>query len=240
MTRKKPALESTPYVKALSPDPSSALDEGFVNAPKRSRGRPPKEVSDTPSPAIKDEIIAHAKKLFRQKGYAGISINDIVEAAGITKPTLYYYFKDKESLYSAVMKSLLEHGKDYILEGISRDASLEHNLQELTLGFFQNATISLVCMMKDALENIQDTGDAMVVNTMRAQLMIPFQKLFEQAIQRGEIAHGNAEDLALMYVMMMDAVNLGHKMCKNDQRHVQRESELLVKTFLYGISKNKP
>ncbi len=235
MSRKKATPAPTDYDNKLSPDLLSKSGEVSLSSPKRSRGRPPKEISDTPSPVIKDEIIAHAKRLFRQKGYAGISINEIVEAAGITKPTLYYYFKDKESLYSSVMNSLLEHGKDYILTGLTKEASLEHNLKELTLGFFQNAPTSLVCMMKDALENIQDSGHAMMVHTMRTQIMTPFQKLFEQAIQKGEIAQGNAEDLALMYVMMMDAVNLGYKMCAGEKRDAQRESEQLVNTFLYGI-----
>lgn len=236
MPQKKSTPETLGYANTQSADSHSDSGEVLVNSPKRSRGRPPKEISDTPSPVMKDEIIQHAKRLFRQKGYAGISINEIVEAAGITKPTLYYYFKDKESLYSSVMNSLLEHGKDYILTGLTRDASLEHNLKELTLGFFQNAPTSLVCMMKDALENIQDSGHAMMVNTMRTQLMTPFQRLFEQSIEKGEIPPSNSKDLALMYVMMMDAVNLGFKMCEGDDRDIQKESEQLVNTFLYGIA----
>jgi len=43
-----------------------------------------------------------ALELFSAKGYEGVSVNELTEAAGITKPTLYYYYKSKEGLFEAV------------------------------------------------------------------------------------------------------------------------------------------
>jgi len=43
--------------------------------------------------------------LFSEKGYEGVSVNELVEAAGITKPTLYYYFGSKEGLFNAVCEA---------------------------------------------------------------------------------------------------------------------------------------
>jgi AcrR family transcriptional regulator len=43
-------------------------------------------------------ILDTATRLFMQLGYRAVSINDIAKAAKITKPTLYYYFPDKEAL----------------------------------------------------------------------------------------------------------------------------------------------
>jgi len=39
-----------------------------------------------------------ALELFARKGYASTSVHEIVEAAGVTKPMLYYYFGSKERL----------------------------------------------------------------------------------------------------------------------------------------------
>ncbi|MFP5212873.1 MAG: TetR/AcrR family transcriptional regulator, partial [Acidobacteriota bacterium] len=56
----------------------------------------------------KKECILHcAATLFADKGYAGTSVREIVEAAGVTKPTLYYYFKNKEDLYLQLMDSAM-------------------------------------------------------------------------------------------------------------------------------------
>ena len=38
----------------------------------------------------KERILIAAATLFANKGYAGTSVREIVEAAGVTKPTLYY------------------------------------------------------------------------------------------------------------------------------------------------------
>jgi len=51
---------------------------------------------------VKQTIMDRALELFSAKGYEGVSVSELTEAAGITKPTLYYYFKSKEGLFDAV------------------------------------------------------------------------------------------------------------------------------------------
>lgn len=45
-----------------------------------------------------------ATDLFNRKGYAGTSVREIVETAGVTKPVLYYHFGSKEGLYLALFE----------------------------------------------------------------------------------------------------------------------------------------
>jgi TetR/AcrR family transcriptional regulator len=52
-----------------------------------------------PEQRNRERIFLTAAGLFANKGYAGTPVREIVEAAGVTKPTLYYYFKNKEDLY---------------------------------------------------------------------------------------------------------------------------------------------
>jgi AcrR family transcriptional regulator len=44
-----------------------------------------------------------AARLFAKRGYEATSVREIVEAAGVTKPTLYYYFGSKEGLAQALL-----------------------------------------------------------------------------------------------------------------------------------------
>jgi AcrR family transcriptional regulator len=44
-----------------------------------------------------------AARLFAQKGYDATSVREIVEAAEVSKPTLYYYFRSKEGLAQALL-----------------------------------------------------------------------------------------------------------------------------------------
>jgi AcrR family transcriptional regulator len=44
-----------------------------------------------------------AARLFAERGYDATSVREIVAAAGVAKPTLYYYFRSKEGLASALL-----------------------------------------------------------------------------------------------------------------------------------------
>jgi AcrR family transcriptional regulator len=48
-------------------------------------------------------IARAAARLFAERGYDATSVREIVEAAGVAKPTLYYYFRSKEGLAHALL-----------------------------------------------------------------------------------------------------------------------------------------
>lgn len=52
----------------------------------------------------RERLLAGALELFNRKGYAATTVREIVEAAGVTKPVLYYYFRSKEGIYLEIMR----------------------------------------------------------------------------------------------------------------------------------------
>ena len=56
----------------------------------------------------REEIIDAAQKIFFQKGLAITTMDEIAEAAELSKGTLYLYYKSKEDLYLAVMERRME------------------------------------------------------------------------------------------------------------------------------------
>lgn len=57
-------------------------------------------------PDNRTHILNIALKLFAERGYDAVGVQDIVEAAGVTKPTLYHYFGSKRGLVEAVIAEL--------------------------------------------------------------------------------------------------------------------------------------
>lgn len=57
---------------------------------------------------IKNLIIEKSIELFANKGFDGTSMRNIANAVGITLPTIYYYFTNKEGLYKAVFQNILK------------------------------------------------------------------------------------------------------------------------------------
>jgi len=69
-----------------------------------------KRRKDSKSRTVREKILAVAARLFANEGYDAASMREIAEAAHVTKPTIYYYFRSKEGLFDA----LLEHGVSFL------------------------------------------------------------------------------------------------------------------------------
>ena len=67
----------------------------------------------------KEQIVEAARKLFTKYGYKKVSMDEIAKEAGVTKKTVYAYFKDKDELFKYfifeevdVMKKLVKEVED--------------------------------------------------------------------------------------------------------------------------------
>src|SRR5512145_2176521 len=94
---------------------------------------------DGVDPGARLRLLAGATELFKRKGYAGTTVREIVAAAGVTKPVLYYYFRNKEGIFLDLMAEAwtqfdaLVDGSDK--EGGSARAKLK-TLADRMLAFF--------------------------------------------------------------------------------------------------------
>jgi TetR/AcrR family acrAB operon transcriptional repressor len=66
-----------------------------------------------PSPATaelspRDKIIDAAELLFARRGFAGVGLSEVAEAAGLGKSSLFHHFKSKVDLYAAVVGRILD------------------------------------------------------------------------------------------------------------------------------------
>ena len=73
------------------------------------------EISDL-EPNARQRLLEMATKLFAEKGYAGTSVREIVDRAGVSKPVLYYYFKSKEGLFYAILEWAADVQQEIITE----------------------------------------------------------------------------------------------------------------------------
>jgi AcrR family transcriptional regulator len=78
--------------------------------------------------------------LFLAKSYHGTSTAEICEHLGISKPTLYWHFKNKEDLLFYAHKDLVNRLLDRIIDAMKE---IEDPLERLT--FFINEYVRIIC-----------------------------------------------------------------------------------------------
>jgi len=112
---------------------------------KRAKRSPPVRTS-------REEILETAVQLFLEKGYHGTSTTDICEALGISRPTLYWYFPNKEELLFAAQEEELQKR---IVPFIERVQMIDDPLRRL-VEFIDEYT-RVICSSAAAKVQIKET-----------------------------------------------------------------------------------
>lgn len=111
---------------------------------KRAKRAPPVRTS-------REEIQQKAMELFLEKGYHGASTTDVCESLGISRPTLYWYFRDKEDLMFSIHKDRIENALRPMMEKVK---SQKDPLQRL-IAFIEEYT-RLICSDRGAKVQIKE------------------------------------------------------------------------------------
>ena len=102
--------------------------------PNRRERRTPKRRKDERP----QEIVEAALAEFTEKGFAGARLEDVASRAGVSKGLPYLYFKTKEELFKAVLKTFIKPGFDALIGQIGKtDHSSEEFLRGPFLKFLQ-------------------------------------------------------------------------------------------------------
>ena len=89
--------------KVAAPEPG-----GAKNGARRGPGRPRLEQPSPEYVARREEIVAKAAELFREKGFDALTLDDVADALGFRRASLYYYVKSKSHLLSLIFEGALE------------------------------------------------------------------------------------------------------------------------------------
>ena len=82
-------------------------------------------------------ILAHAAELFSQRGYPATSMNQLAEACGLSKPTLYHYYRDKYALLVQIAEGHVARLSE-LVRGIEAEGlPAEARLQRLIIRFVE-------------------------------------------------------------------------------------------------------
>lgn len=83
----------------------------------------------TKDEVLKEKILAGADKLFQKYGLTKTTMEDIAKEAGKGKSTLYYYFKNKEEIFDAIIQIDKDKLFNDIQEAVAKAPTASEKLQ---------------------------------------------------------------------------------------------------------------
>jgi AcrR family transcriptional regulator len=184
----------------------------------------------------KQKILDASLQMFMQVGFENTYMDDVALNAGVTKPAIYYYFKDKQALFEAAAAQFL----DQMAQMMSPDGEVSAPLQGLLVAIFgslpewldhyqsmsgihdRTSLLRSQVFIYDAMTRIPDFRSAFAALYRNSRQLL--QRACEEAAHRGEIRpamdlstlgiliNAMIEGLLLMAMVdpQMDLKKLGH------------------------------
>jgi TetR/AcrR family transcriptional regulator len=166
--------------------------------------------SDTdPDQETRGRILLAAASLFANRGYAGTAVREIVESAGVTKPTLYYYFKNKEDLYVRVLDHITASFRNLVDSTLSGPGSVRGRLLALfdsTYALFREQ-LDLVRLVYSVLYGPQGAAPAYDFHSEHVYLDQVVRDILLLGVEAGELRAENLEEALFMLLGMLDSMS---------------------------------
>jgi len=88
----------------------------------------------------KAAILAVAKVLFSDKGYHGVSVDEIARRVGVSPAILYRHFPSKEALYEEVLNQIACKRESYVEAVVQSDGSFSEVLRMITRRYVESVS----------------------------------------------------------------------------------------------------
>ncbi|MEW5783477.1 MAG: TetR family transcriptional regulator [Bacillota bacterium] len=155
----------------------------------------------------RDQIIHDASQIFLRKGYANTTIAEIMESVGITKPSFYYYFKDKKDLYLNCLDSILETFSKRVLDDIRQE---KDPLRRLELRWkaghtYSSRLLTSITLLKESLRHEDKEERQRAEAILRKSWVDPLTRDLDRAIQSGLIRPVESEIISFALISLIDA-----------------------------------
>jgi AcrR family transcriptional regulator len=147
-------------------------------------------VTDTTTianPTGRERILREATAKFVSAGYAAVSMQQIADAAGVTKATLYHHFRDKEDLFLEVTRLALRRVQDQLAAAAASGATLREQLVTVARQHYGADPADLQRLFADLRQHAGEAGQRAFWDTCERPWAF-LEPAIAAAIERGEIA----------------------------------------------------
>lgn len=180
-----------------------------------------------------------AKELFYAKGYDAVGVQEIVDRAGITKPTLYYYFGSKMGLLKALLEMKFTELQKQVKASVKTESGIQEILFRLASAFcdFFEQDREFYMLMMALVYSARENEAYQAIKPLMAEFYETVVNVFEQTAEQLGNMNGRQRQFAIgfigtvnHYLLLQDETDPEHKAKISEQQIAS-----LVQQFMYGI-----
>lgn len=187
----------------------------------------------------RQRILRAGLGIFADRGYAGASVQAIVNAANVTKPTLYYYFRSKAGLYQALIDWAHDERYRLMCEAAREGGTLAEQLTAIWTALFEFINDNRELMRIAFATAFAARGEipATVHHMKKCQRNFEFlQQLIRKARSAGALSRRfDGRDLT-MGIWGMMSIRVMEHLVQPDRKLSRRDAAKIVRLYLEGAA----
>lgn len=171
-------MTQTTAKRIRKPPAPAAAASPWASAPARAQQREAK----------RQAVLQAAAQLFNERGFHATSLDDIAARLNVSKPTLYYYVKNKDE----ILLQCVRQGLEMTLEGIEASRQAGGNAVDQLRACMQvYAGIVMqpfgMCLIRVGDEEVPEPSRT-ELRRMKSEIDHAFRRLVDQGVQEGSLA----------------------------------------------------
>ena len=159
----------------------------------------------------KNQILDAATKVFVRQGFQHARMDDIVEESGLSKGTLYWYFKSKEDIINAILRRLFTGDLEYIDNLLQAEGAASERLIQLTdhriTGLHSMSSLVPIIFEFYAVA-VHQQWVKQFINEYFQKFLTLLEQLIQQGIDSGEFRTVNARNTAISIASSYEGLTL--------------------------------
>lgn len=186
--------------------------------------------------SVKKALLASGIKLFAEKGYASTAVREIVSLAGVTKPVLYYYFRNKEGLFRAILDSAVEKQGELLAEALSMSGTVLERITFLYRRVSQELADNrdLFRMIHNLIFGPPQGVPPYDIEVYHGRMLSAVETIYREGVKKGEVMPVDPHEAAMLVLGLTDyCFHLAYLDPKNmNQGRMERLLELAFQGLL--------
>lgn len=185
----------------------------------------------------RDKILRAATSVFAEKGFEAASMDDIVQASGVSKGGIYWHFKSKDEMIAAVFRELFEQEIEQMAALVVAGGSASERLAQImraSVADVQVLDAELPFTLEIYAQAARQEALGEVLQAYFSRYHAMLTELVAQGVAQGEFRPVDPADTALTLMSLFEGLLLLW-VFSHDALDLSRQVEASLSLLLAGI-----